>query len=99
MNKPERRHGLPESAIKKILGILADYPAIEQVILYGSRTKRNNRPGSDIDLCLHLPRFELSQQLKIETRLDDLLLPWKIDLTVRHQIERIGVDLMKRATV
>ncbi len=32
MTKAELRHGLPESTIHKILGILAGYPAIEQVI-------------------------------------------------------------------
>ena len=105
MTKAKLRHGLPEVAIEKILGILTGYPAIERVILYGSRAKGNYRPGSDIDLCLQAPTLQLSQQLEIENNLDDLLLPWKIDLTLRHNIEnpallehieRDGVSLMKR---
>lgn len=87
MTKSETHHGLPEHVIHKILGILADYPAIEQVILYGSRAKGNYRSGSDIDLCLQAPTLQFSQQLEIENRLDDLLLPWKIDLTLQHNIE------------
>lgn len=105
MTKSGTHHGLPESVIDKILGILAGYPAIEQVILYGSRAKGNYRPASDIDLCLQAPTLLFSQQLEIENRLDDLLLPWKIDLTLRHNIEnpalqehieRVGVSLMKK---
>ena len=105
MTKAKLRHGLPEVAIEKILGILTGYPAIERVILYGSRAKGNYRPASDIDLCLQAPMLQLSQQLEIENKLDDLLLPWKIDLTLRHNIEnpallehieRVGVSLMKR---
>jgi uncharacterized protein len=94
------RYGLPEDAINKILLVLADYPGIERVILYGSRAKGNFRPSSDIDLCLQAPTLSLTQQLAIETRLDDLLLPWKIDLVLAHHIsnpaliqhiERVGV--------
>jgi len=104
MTKAKLRHGLPEAAIEKILETLTGYPAIERVILYGSRAKGNYRPGSDIDLCLQAPTLQLSQQLEIENNLDDLLLPWKIDLTLRHNIEnpallehieRVGVSLMK----
>lgn len=96
------RFGLPANGIEKILAILAEYPAIEKITLYGSRAKGNFRPGSDIDLCLQAPPLSLAQQLEIETRLDDLLLPWKIDLVLRHNIDnpallehidRIGIEL------
>ena len=64
MTQAELRHGLPASAIEKILGILADYPAIDQVILYGSRAKGNYRPGSDIDLCLQAPTLHLACEFR-----------------------------------
>ena len=80
-------HGLPAKALGSILAVLADYPAIEQVILFGSRAKGNYRNGSDIDLCVDAPALGLQDQLNIESSLDDLLLPWKIDLVLRHQID------------
>lgn len=79
--------GLPAETIRMILEILGDYPEIERVTLFGSRAKGNFRPGSDIDLCLDAPKLDLSRQMQIETRLDDLLLPWKIDLVQRHHID------------
>lgn len=62
------------------------HPHIEQVILYGSRAKGNYRNGSDIDLTIKGEAVTLSQLLKIENELDDLLLPYKIDLSLLHQI-------------
>ncbi len=102
MTKAKLRHGLPEVAIEKILGILTGYPAIERVILYGSRAKGNWRRGSDIDLCIDGADLSLRDLDEIDARIDDLLLPWKVDITVLQQIdnpdlvehiERVGVRL------
>jgi len=79
--------GLPNSAIEQILGILGEYPEVLTVWLFGSRAKGNFRQGSDIDLCLEAPNLTLSRRLEIENRLDDLLLPWQIDLIARHEID------------
>ena len=98
--QPTQEHGLPAKAINSILAVLADYPAIEQVILFGSRAKGNYRNGSDIDLCVDAPALGLQEQLNIESRLDDLLLPWKIDLILRHEIRHPGlVDHIQRAGI
>lgn len=95
-------HGLDKLTVRRIVDLLAEYPEIRRVILFGSRAKGNFRPGSDIDLCLDAPGLNLSRQLDIETRLDDLLLPWKIDLVqlqaidnpaLLEHIERFGVVL------
>lgn len=87
MMKSKQLFGLPEEAIEKIRAIFGKYPEINSVILYGSRAKGNERPASDIDLCIDGDMLTLSQLLKIENELDDLLLPWKIDLSLKHQID------------
>lgn len=67
-------------------GNLKKYPAIEKAILYGSRATGNYRPGSDIDLTLVGEKLNLTTLQKIENELDDLLLPYKIDLSLHKQI-------------
>ncbi len=52
------------------------------MILYGSRAK-----GSDIDLTIVGDALTQSHLLKIANELDDLLLPYKIDLSLMRQIE------------
>jgi len=81
------KFGLKQATIDKINRVFSAHPQIEQVILYGSRAKGNYRNGSDIDLTIKGEGVTLSQLLKIETELDDLLLPYKIDLSLLHQID------------
>ncbi|MNG09910.1 Nucleotidyltransferase domain protein [compost metagenome] len=79
--------GLPEDAIQSIRQVLSQFPAVEQAILYGSRAKGTYRPGSDIDLTLKGGLLTYQNLLDIELALDDLLLPWKIDLSLHPQID------------
>jgi predicted nucleotidyltransferase len=86
---------------------LADHPEVEAAILYGSRALGRHRPGSDIDLTLEGPALEGRVLALIDTELDDLLLPWRFDLSIRHQlrsaplidhIARVGVPVYRRTT-
>jgi type I restriction enzyme S subunit len=79
--------GLDQRAISKIIDVFRLFPEIDEAILYGSRAMGNFKPNSDIDLTLKGKNLNLSIQQKIETKLDDLLLPYKIDLSIFHQIQ------------
>ena len=79
--------GLSSETIKKIHQVFARCPGIEQAYIYGSRAKGNYQPGSDIDLCLKGGQVTTSQLYQIESELDDLLLSYKIDLSLMHRIE------------
>jgi predicted nucleotidyltransferase len=83
--------GLPQEATERILALLAEYPSIQLVVLYGSRALGRQRSGSDIDLCLEAPEMGLAELLELGAQLDDLLLPWRIDLQLRHLISHPGL--------
>ena len=92
--------GLDLSVIEKIRGVFAGYPQIERVLLYGSRAKGNYRAGSDIDLTLIGEQLTMSHLMQIENELDELLLPYKIDLSLLHKIEsRELIDHIERVGV
>ena len=78
--------GLNDTDIHKIQEVFASHPEVEKAILYGSRAKGNYKPASDIDLTLLGTGLNLTIQQKIENELDDLLLPYKIDLSIYYQI-------------
>jgi predicted nucleotidyltransferase len=80
------QHGLKKETVKKINNIFIKYTEVEEVILYGSRAKGNYRPGSDVDLTLKGNKLNLKLLNKINLNLDDLLLPFTIDLSIYHQI-------------
>ncbi|GGF39592.1 nucleotidyltransferase family protein [Echinicola rosea] len=80
------KFGLLKEEIASINKIFSEYPAISKVILYGSRAKGNYRPASDIDLTIEAEGFDLSDLFDLENRLDDMLLPYKIDLSIKKHI-------------
>jgi type I restriction enzyme S subunit len=95
------KFGLQEKNIEAITAIFKKYSPIDSAVLYGSRAKGNFRPNSDIDLTLK-GELDLTVLMKIETELDDLLLPYKIDLSIFHKlknqdliehINRVGIEI------
>ncbi|NDY95237.1 nucleotidyltransferase domain-containing protein [Wenzhouxiangella limi] len=78
--------GLQAGEADRIRAVLAAHGVVEQALVYGSRARGTHRPGSDLDLVLIGPvsHQEFNQ---IETELDDLLLPYPLDLSVYSQIE------------
>ncbi len=81
------KYGLNNSDIEKINSVFIRYPQIEKALLYGSRAKGNYNNGSDIDLTLTGKDLTLKTLFKIEAELDNLLLPYKIDLSIFNKIE------------
>ena len=83
--------GLPLAAIEKIRGVMASHPEVERSVLYGSRAKGNYKTGSDIDMTMYGDDLNHTVLLKILDELDDLLLPWMIDLSIFRQIENVSL--------
>lgn len=81
------KYGLKTQTIHAISEVFGMHPQIEVAILYGSRAKGNFRPNSDIDITLKGENLDLTELFKIENELDDLLLPYKIDLSVYFKIK------------
>lgn len=89
MDSEAPKFGLKPSMVMQMNEVFACFPEVGQVILYGSRAKGSFKRGSDIDLCLIGDELTTPTLLKIDTALDDLLLPYKIDLSIRHHIDNI----------
>ena len=101
------KYGLSDNTIQKIRAVLSCYPQVQQAILYGSRAKGNYKNGSDIDLTLRGGTdLTLNVLYKILANIDDLLLPYTIDLSVFNDIgdpdviehiQRVGVTFYQQA--
>ena len=99
------RFGLKASVLDRIRSVFSTCPEIERVILYGSRAKGNYRNSSDIDLTIVGDQVTDGQFSSLQLVLDDLLLPYTIDLSLlRHidnpdllaHINRVGVMFYER---
>jgi predicted nucleotidyltransferase len=102
------KYGLPQSAVQKICAVLSRYPQVEKAILYGSRAKGTYKNGSDIDLTLRGADLSLNVIYKILVDLDELLLPYIIDLSIFNDIadpnviehiQRVGVTFYDKSEV
>ena len=90
--------GLPNEASEQLLMAISAHHLVQRVVLYGSRALGRQRSGSDVDLCLVAPEMGLAELLELRAQLDDLLLPWRIDLQLnlitheelREHIQRAG---------
>jgi predicted nucleotidyltransferase len=78
--------GLPQEVSARLLAVLSAEPAVQEVWLYGSRAMGRHRPGSDIDITLVAPDLRHHDRLRLMAALDDLLLPWSIDLSLKHEL-------------
>jgi predicted nucleotidyltransferase len=80
-------YGLNDATIKSMQHVFRNHAKIQQVILYGSRALGTYKHGSDVDLTLVAPECHTKDLLHIETELDDLLMPYQLDLSLYHQID------------
>lgn len=104
--QPQSENGLPEPVIQKICAVFASYPQVEKAVLYGSRANGTYKNGSDIDLTLHGGvDLTLNVLYRIANDLDDLFLPYTIDLSIFHDIsdpdmigsiQRVGVTVYEQ---
>jgi predicted nucleotidyltransferase len=102
VSEQQRDFGLPVKALQGLQDVFSNHPSIQSVTMYGSRAKGNYRHNSDIDLVITAPDMTWGEFNCVEQEIDDLLLPWKVDLALLHHIEnqdlldhvsRVGVTI------
>lgn len=103
MDRPEI--GISDHILSSILNVVQENSKVNEVVLFGSRAKGNFVSGSDIDLALKGNEINLNDILELSVILDNLNLPYKIDLIIYDRIQepaliehisRNGICLFKK---
>lgn len=98
--------GLQPQDIARINNAIATIPCIQTAIIYGSRAKGNYHYNSDIDLTIEGDGINSRHLSKLDELLDDLLLPYTFDLSIKaeitnaelvREIEKTGKIFFQRA--
>lgn len=80
--------GISEKSLEILCGALRAYPAVEEVLVFGSRAKGNPKNGSDIDLALKGSGVTPALALEISAVLNERLpLPYFFDVLAYDHIE------------
>ena len=97
--------GLSPATLEKLNTVFAQHGAIDSVLIYGSRAKGNFRTDSDIDLTIKGDEIPFAEFMQIEDQIDDLMLPYTVDLSQYYQLEntdlvahidRVGVAIYNK---
>ena len=83
--------GLSQTTLDKLNSVFKQHGTIDLVLIYGSRAKGNYRPGSDIDLTIKGSVLEFAELMQIEDQIDDLFLPYTVDLSQYNQLTNAGL--------
>ena len=79
--------GLPVTSVQALQSVLASHARVSRADIYGSRATGRFRPGSDIDISLRGDALTVAELNLIDREMDDLDLPYKVDLSIYHLIE------------
>ncbi len=98
--------GLVENDLQALAGVLKQFPAVEQAIVFGSRAKGAFKNGSDVDLALRGESLSFEQVSRVSYLLnEETSMPYRFDVLqyetidspelVGH-IDRVGVVVFQR---
>ncbi|MFL0724507.1 MAG: nucleotidyltransferase domain-containing protein [Prochlorococcus sp.] len=98
--------GIPIEQQQRLGVLFAAETQLEEVWLFGSRAMGRHQDGSDIDCCLVGDQLGHSDRLRLMAAIDDLLLPWQVDLALRQELpqdllahlERVGRCIWRRGS-
>ena len=99
------KFGLLDTVVEKIQNIFAENARVDKAIVFGSRAKGNYKEGSDIDISIKGQELNFDDTLSLLRKLDELELPYEIDLINYHtikepdlkdHIDRVGIELYSR---
>jgi predicted nucleotidyltransferase len=93
------KFGLSDTVIQELQDVFRRYSNIQKVLIFGSRSKGNFRPGSDIDLAIIGKDIDYRLLLDVQCDIEDLELLYSIDLLdyqkkkgtpIGDHIDRVG---------
>ena len=94
--------GLSDKIVDSLVVVFAENLKVDKAIVFGSRAKGNYKAGSDIDIAIKGQDLNYNDTLSLLRALDNLDLPYKIDLINYHtiqepalieNIDRVGIEL------
>ncbi|MEW6552586.1 MAG: nucleotidyltransferase domain-containing protein [Campylobacterota bacterium] len=100
--------GLDDMTIQRIIDKLDFVNDSGNIILFGSRAKGNFKNGSDIDIAIKSKDVDFHKIMRMKSRLDELDLPYKIDLIdynsienieLKNHIDRVGIEFKKQGNI
>ena len=85
---------ITDTELAILLNIIKQHVPASQVVAFGSRTKGNHRPSSDLDLAVKHTSSQLSQIWAMKHACMESDLPYKVDICDFHSISPVFQGLI-----
>lgn len=82
-----KKFGLSCENLEAIVSIIKKYEEVEKAVIFGSRARGDYKDCSDIDIALFGNTLTHTINTKIFFEIDELYLPYKIDLVNFNTLE------------
>lgn len=79
MATKQLKFGLSPTIMADFQTVFAEFPEVEKVLIFGSRSKNTWKDGSDIDLAVIGSKLSKDDFNKLWNKIDDLPIIFKID--------------------
>lgn len=99
--------GLKQRDMDLLRTLFAEFDAIEQVLVFGSRAKGTHAPGADVDLAVKGAHITCDTITRLRSALEDLPMPYFFDVVdysaaanpaLIDHIDRVGKVLYEKPT-
>lgn len=100
------KYGLRDEDLNYIIREIERYDAIEKAVIFGSRAKGNDRPGSDVDIALFGDEIDMDVVSRLHAQLEEESpMPYFFDVVdgthladsaLKDHIERVGKVIYER---
>ena len=84
--------GLGPDNYRQLRQTIAGFPSIDKAIIYGSRARGSERPGSDIDITLLGENLTLRNTVyPLREAIEELYLPYSFDISIFESLNHAGL--------
>jgi predicted nucleotidyltransferase len=98
--------GLAESDLIYIINIIKNYTEIQKAVIFGSRARGDNKPGSDIDIAIYGDKIDFQTVSSLHGSLEEEgPVPYFFDIVdythllnkeMKEQIDRQGTVIFEK---
>jgi predicted nucleotidyltransferase len=81
------RFGLNDIQFEQIVGIISNYPEIQQALIFGSRADGTNKESSDVDIAIKCPVSDSITIGKLLVDFEESSLPFFFDVVDYNKTE------------
>lgn len=85
-----------EEILSKIVSLLKEDLKPRRILLFGSRARGKNNPGSDFDIALDGKKVDVREMRELKEKLEEITGLYKVDIIFLESVDKEFKDIILR---